>query len=398
MAVWRCLRPGIGHFASHAASCEGHTNEGRLGFLPTRGTGLVRTYSPGANVHWVSAAPIPPSWNYEMTLGYLLETGGDGRTAIYSCRSGSSDQFLSTDPGCEGREPLGREGWVYATPPAAEETNPLYRCLRPGIGHFASHDPACEGQKTEALLGYLRRRQSALHQYVSRASGTNWVTTGAPGAGFRYQRTLGFLVESGGSNLHPIYGCRSNSVDHYLSLAADCEGFISEGREGFAFDQPPGAEETVALYRCIDPGRTHFASLDPNCEGQVTRGAARLRAHGRAGPAAAAGVRDVGRRRRDVAARQAPARRALRPRRDDDRPRAARRRRARRRRRRADPRAHRVAGRDRQDDRRAGRELQLRDPAGREPLAARRLPLRSRRPGARLQRGRPASRCARRRG
>jgi hypothetical protein len=272
VAVWRCVRPGIGHFASHSAGCEGHTNEGRLGFLPTRGTGLVRTYSPGANVHWVSAAPIPPSWNYETTLGYLLETGGDGRTAIYSCRSGSSDQFLSTDPGCEGREPLGREGWVYATPPAAEETDPLYRCVRPGIGHFASHDPGCEGQKTEALLGHLRRRQSALQQYGSRASGTNWVTTGAPGAGFRYQRTLGFLVASGGSNLHPIYGCRSNSVDHYLSLQADCEGFTSEGREGFAFDEPPGAEETVALYRCIDPGRTHFASLDPNCEGQVSEG------------------------------------------------------------------------------------------------------------------------------
>ena len=262
--------PRVGHFASHDARCEGQQTEGRLGFLPTRGSGLVRTYSAGANVHWVSAAPIPPSYGYEATLGYLLEAGGDGRTALYSCRSGAADQFLSLDPGCEGREPLGREGWLYASPPVTEETDPLYRCLRPGIAHFASHDPACEGQKPEGLLGYLRRRQPALHQYGSRATGTNWVTTGAPGAGYRYQRTLGFLVESGGSNLHAIYGCRTVPADHFLSLDAGCEGFTSEGRLGFAFDAPPGAEDTVALYRCIDLGRTHFASLDPNCEGHVT--------------------------------------------------------------------------------------------------------------------------------
>jgi hypothetical protein len=270
VAVWRCVRPGIGHFASHDARCEGQTPEGRLGFLPARGVGLVRSYSAGANVHWVSAAPIPPSYTYEATLGYLLESPGAGRTALYSCRSGAADQFLSLDRGCEGHEPLGREGWLYATPPVVEETVPLYRCVRPGIGHFASHDPACEGQQPEGLLGHLRKRQPALHQYGNGATGTNWVTTGAPGAGYRYQRTLGFLVETGGSNLHAVHGCHTVPDDHFLSLDARCEGFTSEGRLGFAFDAPPGAEDTVALYRCIDLGRTHFASLDPNCEGHVT--------------------------------------------------------------------------------------------------------------------------------
>ena len=69
-----------------------------------------------------------------------------------------------------------------------------------------------------------------------------------------------------------MYACRSGTADHFLSLDPGCEGRAVEGRAGFAFDAPPGGEDTVALYRCNDPGRTHFASLDPNCEGQVTEG------------------------------------------------------------------------------------------------------------------------------
>ena len=268
VAVWRCARPNIGHFASHDANCEGTRTEGRIGFLPTRGTGLVRSYSAGSDRHWVTASPVPPPYGYEATLGYLLEAAGPGRVALYSCRTGGDDQFLSTDPGCEGREGLGREGWLYAVPPATEETVPLYRCTT--THHFASVRADCEGRHTEGLLGYLRTRQPALRQYANRATGTNWVTTGAPGPGYRYARTLGFLVETGGANLHPIHACRSGAEDHFLSLDPGCEGRASEGRAGFAFDAPPGTEETVALYRCVDPGRRHFASLDPGCEGHVT--------------------------------------------------------------------------------------------------------------------------------
>ena len=270
VAVWRCVRPGIGHFATRDPNCEGHRTESRIGFLPTRGTGLVRSYAAATDRHWVTAAAVPPSYAYESTLGYLLETGGSGRTALYSCRAGGNDQFLSLDPGCEGREALGREGFLYATPPTSEETVPLYRCTTPR--HFASSSADCEGRHVEGLLGYLRARQPALHQYANRATGTNWVTTGAPGPGYRYLRTLGFLVATGGTNLHPLYACRSGSDDHFLSLDPGCEGRTAEGRAGFAYDAPPGGEDSVALYRCSDPGRTHFASLDPNCEGQVTEG------------------------------------------------------------------------------------------------------------------------------
>ena len=74
--------------------------------------------------------------------------------------------------------------------------------MRPGRPLRVVATPTARARQTEGLLGYLRRRQPALHQYGNRASGTNWVTTGAPGAGYRYQRTLGFLVPSGGANLH----------------------------------------------------------------------------------------------------------------------------------------------------------------------------------------------------
>jgi hypothetical protein len=263
VAVWRCARPG-GHFASRDAGCEGRRTEARLGFLLTRGTALVRTNLSG--LHWVTSAAVPAGGTYEATLGYLLETGGAGRVALYSCRAGG-DQFLSRDPGCEGREPLGREGFLYEAAPAAEESVPLYRCL--AGDHFASSDPGCEGRRTEGLLGYLRARQPALQQYGNARTGTRWVTTGAPGANYLYERTLGFLLPSGGANMQAIYGCRAGAHDHFLSLDAGCEGRAGEGRVGFAFAVAPASEETVALYRCRGAGN-HFASLDPGCEGHVT--------------------------------------------------------------------------------------------------------------------------------
>ena len=269
-AVWRCRRTGD-HFASLDPACEGQTTESRLGYLPVRGAGLVRAYAPGANRHWVSAAPVPGGYRYERTLGYLLEAGGAGRTALYSCRAGADDQFLSLDPGCEGRKALGREGFLYAAPPATEPTVPLYRCVGGGH-HFATTDPGCEGRRTEALLGWLRARTPALQHYANSATGTQWVTTGPPGPGYRYVRTLGFLVETGGAGLQALYDCRSGAEDHFLSLDPGCESRTSEGRAGFAFATPPAGEETVALYRCSDPGRSHFASLDPTCGGQIPEG------------------------------------------------------------------------------------------------------------------------------
>jgi hypothetical protein len=192
--------------------------------------------------------------------------------AIYGCLARGGDYFLSLDSGCEGQAGLGREGYAYTVPPTSEETVAVYRCVVPGNHHFASNDPNCEGQRTEGRLGFLRVYGDALYQYVNPANGSLWATPGAPLAGYRYERTLGFLVRSGGPNLRAINGCRSGAADYFLSLDPGCETQAGLGRYGFAFVSPPAGEPTVALYRCSRPGRGHFASLDANCEGVLQEG------------------------------------------------------------------------------------------------------------------------------
>src|SRR5687767_7958152 len=63
---------------------------------------LHRYWSPSTGTHWVTPTPVSGDYSYEFSLGFLQTTGGPGRTAIYGCRAGSADHYLSKDPGCEG--------------------------------------------------------------------------------------------------------------------------------------------------------------------------------------------------------------------------------------------------------------------------------------------------------
>src|SRR5918995_830464 len=91
---------------------------------------LHRYYSASANTHWVTPTPVSGDFAYERTLGFLLTRPGPGRIAIYGCRSGSADYFLSRDAGCEGTAHLGVYGWAEEQRPSAPSV-PLYRCVRP---------------------------------------------------------------------------------------------------------------------------------------------------------------------------------------------------------------------------------------------------------------------------
>lgn len=155
-AIYRCRTSGD-HFVSLSSGCEGQASEGRLGYVRRTGDALQRAYNPSTGTHWVSSAATPPGWFFEATLGFVLKRAGSGRVALYSCRAGSADQFLSRDASCEKQAKLGQEGWLYTAPPSGVAASPLYRCLQPGIGHFASTAANCEGQKSEGLLGYTRR-------------------------------------------------------------------------------------------------------------------------------------------------------------------------------------------------------------------------------------------------
>ena len=136
---------------------------------------LHRYYSAANNTHWVTPTPVAGDYAYEQTLGFLHTTPAPGRVAIFGCRSGSVDYFLSAASNCEGTTVLGTYGWMDSARVDALSVA-VYRCVRPGIGHFASLDANCEGQTSEGRLGYTRARQPALARYAG--GGVHWVTTG----------------------------------------------------------------------------------------------------------------------------------------------------------------------------------------------------------------------------
>ncbi|HET8951215.1 MAG TPA: carboxypeptidase-like regulatory domain-containing protein [Solirubrobacteraceae bacterium] len=228
---------------------------------------LHRYYSGSIGTHWVTTKPVGGDYAYEFSLGFLLTTPGPGRTAIYGCRAGAADQFLSKDPNCEGQQRLGVQGWIEEARPSDAPSAGLYRCLRPGIAHFASNDAACEGFPSEGRLGYIRLRQNALSRYWNNG---HWVTSGNVGAGWGLESTLGFLLPTGGDGKRALYEC-ANGGDRFLSLDPGCEGRTELGLSGYLYSYAVPGEDLVPIYRCRIGG-DHFASQAANCEGQVSEG------------------------------------------------------------------------------------------------------------------------------
>lgn len=90
----------------------------------------------------------------QKTLGMLYEEpAGQATRALYGCRNGSDDYFVSTHADCEGKKLLGLEGYAYPT--GQPGRTPLYRC-NTGSSHVVSNDPTCEGHRRESLLGYAQ--------------------------------------------------------------------------------------------------------------------------------------------------------------------------------------------------------------------------------------------------
>jgi len=98
----------------------------------------------------VTTGPDPSGYSLEASLGYLLDSSGSGRVALYGCQF-NGGHFLSIS-GCEGQTVLGVEGFLYGSAPAGVASVPVYRCNR-GF-HYASNDPGCGGDHVDGLLGY----------------------------------------------------------------------------------------------------------------------------------------------------------------------------------------------------------------------------------------------------
>lgn len=110
-----------------------------------------------ASVHQATTGWTDPAAGFvlQSTLGHLYESPQNGANlALYSCKRGATDYFVSTDSNCAGQFVIGVEGYGYATQPAATQTVPLYSCAT-SKDHFVSTDPKCGGQaEAGALLGY----------------------------------------------------------------------------------------------------------------------------------------------------------------------------------------------------------------------------------------------------
>ncbi len=114
-----------------------------------------------SSVHETTTGYIDQAGGFtlESTLGHLYESpqngaGQDATLALYACKNGATDYFVSTDSACGGALALGLEGYAYTQPPAGLSTVPLYSCATTH-DHFVSTEANCEGQAAAGiLLGY----------------------------------------------------------------------------------------------------------------------------------------------------------------------------------------------------------------------------------------------------
>ena len=91
----------------------------------------------------------------QSTLGHLYESPQQGATVpFYSCKSGSTNYFVSLDFGCEGGRILGTNGYGYSKPMAGLKLVPLYHCSTTTGPNVVSKNSGCQGQASGQLLGY----------------------------------------------------------------------------------------------------------------------------------------------------------------------------------------------------------------------------------------------------
>jgi hypothetical protein len=92
-------------------------------------------------------------------------------------------------------------------------------------------------------------------------------------AGATGEGNLGIMSLGSQSGMHPLFSCvfSSNTAYQFVSQDINCEGQLSGGLEGYAFDVQQ--TNTQAIYRCrVGSNGDHFVSLDSGCEGQIDEG------------------------------------------------------------------------------------------------------------------------------
>ncbi|MEV6495068.1 LamG-like jellyroll fold domain-containing protein, partial [Actinoplanes sp. NPDC051633] len=164
LRVYRCVVAGADHYLTTVEGCESpeHRNEGTMGFTRAYRQ-LVRHLSPAPqydHITTVTLGGVPPGYRAEGTQGILGLTAEPGTQGLYSCTTGT-DEFSSTDPGCEGETVRRWEGAIWTQPPSFAESLPLYSCrMTPAADgeRFTSRDEFCEGRTRIGRLGFVITR------------------------------------------------------------------------------------------------------------------------------------------------------------------------------------------------------------------------------------------------
>jgi serine/threonine protein kinase len=119
---------------------------------------LIRYHHPeGGHFSGTKKVGPPAGFTKEGVFGSLVATAEPGTRKLFACKvKDRKDWFTSTDQSgkCEGQQPLGLLGHVYANPPSWAGARAIYRC-NAGASHFDSLDAGCEGKTKEFLMGYV---------------------------------------------------------------------------------------------------------------------------------------------------------------------------------------------------------------------------------------------------
>ncbi|RSM87388.1 LamG domain-containing protein [Kibdelosporangium aridum] len=152
----RCVFEGE-RFDSISPTCEGHTDDGLLGYLVGYAP-LTRYYHPRARDHIASPGSAGPGYRREGMLGLVAMISEAGTQQLMSCLDGM-DQFLSIDPACGGKTVAGKVGRTWTQPPDGLSSRELFSCkITAGAAAgelFSSWEGTCEGQTVISSLGYV---------------------------------------------------------------------------------------------------------------------------------------------------------------------------------------------------------------------------------------------------
>ncbi|MFC0625584.1 hypothetical protein [Kribbella deserti] len=230
---------------------------------------LVRYYNRGTARHRVTTVGLKTAgWYAELGgLWGLLRTNPTNTRALYECRAGSYDYFISFASNCGGKVKIGLLGYIYKTKPKTPATAALWQCYQTKGDHFVSIRSNCEGARNAGFLGYARTTASLVGFSRYNNGPDHWETSSAVDANYRREGSWAIRWTQT-SRSRALYGCSypiGTRTDHFLSLQANCEGKRVLRREGFVYTFNPGSKYT-AIYRCLLPSGDHFTSARSNCE------------------------------------------------------------------------------------------------------------------------------------